>query len=104
MGRIVICGATTGYDLTFDVRHLWMKQKSIIGAHGANAEESQRANELMKQGKLKPVLTRVFPFAECPRALEQMRSNEKRGTFACLAPRRARACGAWPRLSAPRMR
>ena len=40
MGRIVICGATTGYELTFDVRHLWMKQKTIIGAHGSNAERA----------------------------------------------------------------
>jgi crotonyl-CoA carboxylase/reductase len=89
MGRIVICGATTGYELTFDVRHLWMKQKTILGAHGSNAEESQRANELMIQGKLKPVLTRVYPFAECSLAHEQMRSNEKMGNLACLvsAPR-----------------
>jgi crotonyl-CoA carboxylase/reductase len=89
MGRIVICGATTGYDLTFDVRHLWMKQKTIIGSHGSNAEESQRANELVIQGKLKPVLTRVYPFAECSLAHEQMHSNEKKGNIACLvsAPR-----------------
>ena len=34
----VICGATTGYDLNFDVRHLWMRQKSIIGSHFADAD------------------------------------------------------------------
>src|SRR5690606_31565095 len=26
-GKIVICGATSGYELDFDVRHLWMRQK-----------------------------------------------------------------------------
>jgi crotonyl-CoA reductase len=30
-GKIVICGATTGYNLLFDVRYLWMRQKKIIG-------------------------------------------------------------------------
>src|SRR5690606_19177012 len=28
-GKIVICGATSGYNLDFDVRHLWMRQKQI---------------------------------------------------------------------------
>lgn len=84
MGRIVICGATTGFELTFDVRHLWMRQKSIIGAHGSNAEESQRANELVAHGKIKPVLTNVYPFAECPQAHDSMLSNRKKGTIACL--------------------
>lgn len=84
MGRIVICGATTGFELTFDVRHLWMRQKSIIGAHGSNAEESQRANELVASGKIKPVLTNVHPFAECPQAHDSMLSNRKKGTIACL--------------------
>ena len=26
-GKIVICGATSGFDLDFDVRYLWMRQK-----------------------------------------------------------------------------
>jgi len=52
-GRIVICGATSGYDLNFDVRHLWMRQKSIIGSHFANAYEPERANRLVIQGKIR---------------------------------------------------
>ena len=39
-GRIVICGATTGYNLNFDVRHLWMRQKQIIGSHFADADSA----------------------------------------------------------------
>ncbi|MDX6534577.1 MAG: crotonyl-CoA carboxylase/reductase, partial [Gaiellales bacterium] len=38
-GKVVICGATSGYTLDFDVRYLWMKQKQIIGSHFANAYE-----------------------------------------------------------------
>src|SRR5262249_31362569 len=68
MSRIVICGATTGFNLSFDVRHLWMRQKSIIGSHFANAEECQRANELVHQGKIKPVLTETFEYARIPEA------------------------------------
>ena len=46
-GKVVICGATSGYQLDFDVRYLWMRQKQIIGSHFANAwecNEGQRAD------------------------------------------------------------
>ncbi len=84
MSRIVICGATTGFNLTFDVRHLWMRQKSIIGSHFANAEQCQRANELVHQGKIKPVLTETFEFGRIPEAHERMYRNQHMGTIACL--------------------
>ena len=53
-GKVVICGATSGYTLDFDVRYLWMKQKQIIGSHFANAYECMRANQLMAEGKIQP--------------------------------------------------
>jgi len=88
-GRIVICGATTGYNLTFDVRHLWMRQKQIIGSHFADADSSRRANNLMLQGKVKPVMTRLFTWDEIPQAHQLMYENKLHGTVSCLvgAPR-----------------
>jgi crotonyl-CoA carboxylase/reductase len=83
-GRIVICGATTGYNLTFDVRHLWMRQKKIIGSHFADADSARRANRLMIQGKVKPVMTRLFTWDEIPEAHQLMYENELYGTVACL--------------------
>src|SRR3954454_12613203 len=58
-GKVVICGATSGYQLDFDVRYLWMRQKQIIGSHFANAWECNKANELIEQGKIRPVLWRT---------------------------------------------
>src|SRR5258707_454504 len=88
-GRIVICGATSGFDLTFDVRHLWMRQKTIIGSHFANAEECQRANALVHRGAIKPVLTETYGYDDIPLVHEKMRQNQLKGTVACLvgAPR-----------------
>jgi crotonyl-CoA carboxylase/reductase len=82
--RIVLCGATTGYDLHFDARHLWSRQKSIVGSHFANAEQCQRANDLVHQGRIKAVLSETFPFDGMPDAHERMRENLHRGTMACL--------------------
>src|ERR687883_1547104 len=53
-GKVVICAGTTGYNLDFDVRYLWMRQKEILGSHFANAYECMRANELMDQGLIRP--------------------------------------------------
>ena len=50
-GKVVICGATSGYNLDFDVRYLWMRQKQIIGSHFANAWECNQANELIEAGQ-----------------------------------------------------
>ena len=57
-GKVVICGATSGYNLDFDVRYLWMRQKEIIGSHFANAYQANEANKLMAAGKIRPVLWR----------------------------------------------
>ncbi len=88
-GRIVIVGATTGFDLTFDVRHLWMHQKSILGSHFADAGEATRANRLIAQGRIKPVMTRLFTWDQIPEAHQLMYKNQLYGTVACLvgAPR-----------------
>src|SRR3954449_8021857 len=47
-GKVVICGATSGYQLDFDVRYLWMRQKEILGSHFANAWECNKANHLIE--------------------------------------------------------
>ncbi|HEY1359820.1 MAG TPA: crotonyl-CoA carboxylase/reductase, partial [Thermoleophilaceae bacterium] len=57
-GKVVICAGTTGYNLDFDVRYLWMRQKQIIGSHFANAYECMKANELIEQSRIRPVLWR----------------------------------------------
>lgn len=89
-GRIVICGATTGYDLTFDVRHLWMSQKRIIGSHFADADSSRRANKLVEQGLVKPVMTECFDWDQLQEAHQRMYENQLHGTVSILvgAPQR----------------
>jgi crotonyl-CoA carboxylase/reductase len=83
-GTIVICGATSGFQLDFDVRYLWMRQKSILGSHFANAYECQRANQLIAEGKIKPVLSRVFPWTECPVPHQMMKENQHVGKMVVL--------------------
>jgi crotonyl-CoA carboxylase/reductase len=81
-GTIVICGATSGYDLNFDVRYLWMRQKSIVGSHFANSFQAERANQLITEGKIKPVLDEVFDFEQTAEAHQQMAENRHKGKLA----------------------
>jgi crotonyl-CoA carboxylase/reductase len=80
----VICAATTGYTLDFDVRYLWMRQKQIIGSHFANAYESLKANELIERGLIRPVLWRTMGFEGVAEAHQLMRENKHLGKIAIL--------------------
>jgi crotonyl-CoA carboxylase/reductase len=83
-GTVVICGATSGFQLDFDVRYLWMRQKRIVGSHFANAWECNRANILIEQGKIRPVLWRTLGFDGVAEAHQLMYKNEHLGKIAIL--------------------
>jgi crotonyl-CoA carboxylase/reductase len=83
-GKVVICGATSGFNLDFDVRYLWMRQKQIIGSHFANAYEATRANELIEQGLIRPVLWRTMGFEQVAEAHQLMRENKHLGKISIL--------------------
>jgi crotonyl-CoA carboxylase/reductase len=83
-GKVVICAGTTGFDLDFDVRYLWMRQKQIIGSHFANAYECMKANELIEQNRIRPVLWRTMGFEGVPEAHQLMKENQHLGKIAIL--------------------
>jgi crotonyl-CoA carboxylase/reductase len=83
-GKVVICGATSGYNLDFDVRHLWMRQKEILGSHFANAYEATRANQLMAEGKVQPVLWRAMGFDGVAEAHQLLHENKHLGKISIM--------------------
>jgi len=83
-GKVVICGATSGYQLDFDVRYLWMRQKEIIGSHFANAWEANKANQLIEESKVRPVLWQTMGFEKVAEAHQLLRDNKHLGKIAIL--------------------
>src|SRR4029453_10553406 len=83
-GKVVICGATSGYNLDFDVRYLWMRQKEIPGSHFANAYEATRANQLMAEGKIRPVLWRAMGFDGVAEAHQLLKENKHLGKISIM--------------------
>jgi crotonyl-CoA carboxylase/reductase len=83
-GKVVICGATSGYTLDFDARYLWMRQKEILGSHFANAYEAMRANQLMAEGKIRPVLWQAMGFEGIPDAHQLLHENKHLGKISIM--------------------
>ena len=83
-GKVVICGATSGYQLDFDVRYLWMRQKQIIGSHFANAWEATKANALIEESKIRPVLWQTMGFDKVAEAHQLLRDNKHLGKIGIL--------------------
>ena len=61
-----------------------MRQKQIIGSHFANAYECMKANELIEQGRIRPVLWRTMGFDGVAEAHQIMKENKHLGKIAIL--------------------
>jgi crotonyl-CoA carboxylase/reductase len=92
-GKVVICAGTTGFDLDFDVRYLWMRQKEILGSHFANAYECNKANLLIEQGRIRPVLWRTMGFDGVAEAHQLMMENKHLGKISILVGAEAEGLG-----------
>ncbi len=74
-GRVVTVGATTGWDPPTDLRHVFYRQLSVLGSTMGSKGELFQVLRFVEQGKLRPVLDRVLPLAEAPRAQELLVSR-----------------------------
>jgi NADPH:quinone reductase-like Zn-dependent oxidoreductase len=61
-GRLVTCGATSGYQGATDIRYVFSKGLSILGSSMGTRAELLKIAGLVGDGKLKPVIDRVLPF------------------------------------------
>ncbi|MFQ5945655.1 MAG: zinc-binding dehydrogenase [Anaerolineae bacterium] len=80
-GRLVTCGATTGSDARFNLRQLFVKQLELIGTYGGSRGELRQVLAATAQGRIRPVIDRIYPLEE---AAEAHRRMEARGQFGKL--------------------
>lgn len=84
-GMVVFCAGTTGFNITFDARFVWMRQKRIQGSHFAHLKQAAQANKLVIERRIDPCMSEVFPWDDIPEAHMKMRRNEhKPGNMAVL--------------------
>ena len=106
-GMVVFCAGTSGYNLTFDARYVWMRQKRIQGSHFAHLKQASAANQFVLDRRIDPCRAR-FCLGQDPHAHELMRTTDIRpATWRCWSTRRARDCArltTWWRRVADRSR
>lgn len=78
-GRLVICGATTGFKAGIDLRHLFARQLSLLGSYMGRKAELLAAVPLLFEGKLKPVVDEVMPLSEIRAAHERLEGAKQFG-------------------------
>lgn len=78
-GRLVTCGATSGPQVTLDVRRLFWHQWSLLGSTMGNASEYQEIVKRLGRGELRPVVDRVYPMARVKDAYDRLAKGEQLG-------------------------
>jgi NADPH:quinone reductase-like Zn-dependent oxidoreductase len=78
-GRLITCGATTGYDAKIDLRFLFSRQLSLLGSYMGTKSELRTVMKLIAAGRLKPVVDRAFPLAEAAAAHTYLENSKQFG-------------------------
>jgi NADPH:quinone reductase-like Zn-dependent oxidoreductase len=78
-GRLVTCGATTGYDAKLDLRFLFSRQLSLLGSYMGEKGELYTLLKLVAAGRLKPVVDRTFPLSACAEAHAYLEAGKQFG-------------------------
>jgi NADPH:quinone reductase-like Zn-dependent oxidoreductase len=78
-GRLVTCGATTGFDAHVDLRYLFSKQYSLLGSFMGTMGELHQVLKFVFRGQLKPVIDRVYPLSAIREAHERLERKEQFG-------------------------
>jgi len=77
-GRLVTCGATSGFDARTDLRQVFFRHLTLLGSFMGSKAELLEAIKFVAEGKIRAVVDRVFPLRDARQAHELM---ENRGQF-----------------------
>jgi NADPH:quinone reductase-like Zn-dependent oxidoreductase len=75
-GRLLTCGATAGYDPKEDIRFIWTFELQVLGSNGWMREDIEQLFELVRTGKLKPIIDRTFALEEVNAAFDLLENRE----------------------------
>ncbi|MBI4374810.1 MAG: zinc-binding dehydrogenase [Elusimicrobia bacterium] len=71
-GKLITCGATAGPTVNLDLRYVFSRQLEILGSKMGSQGEMRRVARLVGEGKLKPVVDKIFPLNEARQAHEYL--------------------------------
>jgi 2-desacetyl-2-hydroxyethyl bacteriochlorophyllide A dehydrogenase len=75
-GKLLVCGATAGYDPKEDLRYVWSFELQIIGSNSFYDEDLAALMDLIAAGKIKPVIDKVLPLEQAREGLRLIADRE----------------------------
>jgi NADPH:quinone reductase-like Zn-dependent oxidoreductase len=78
-GRLVTCGATSGFEAKTDLRYVFFRQAQILGSTMGPKGSLFDILSHVEAGRLKPVLDRAMPLADAREAHRALEAKEQFG-------------------------
>jgi NADPH:quinone reductase-like Zn-dependent oxidoreductase len=75
-GKLLVCGATAGYDPKEDLRYVWSFELNIIGSNSFYDDDLQALMKLIAEGEMRPVIDKVLPLEEAREGLRLIQDRE----------------------------
>jgi alcohol dehydrogenase len=75
-GKLLTCGATAGYDPKEDLRFIWTFELQILGSNGWMREDLHLLLDMIRDGRLKPVIDKSLPLEQVNEAFRLLEDRE----------------------------
>jgi NADPH:quinone reductase-like Zn-dependent oxidoreductase len=85
-GRVTVCGATSGPNPPANLHRFWWKQLTVYGSTMGTRDDFLGAYELVRAGRARVHVDRVFPLAETRAAHERLEAGEQLGKIVIAIP------------------
>lgn len=83
-GRLVTCGATSGFDAHTDLRQVFYRHLTILGSFMGSKSELLEAMKFVASGRIKAVVDQTLPLSEAARAHELIEDRAQFGKIVLL--------------------
>jgi NADPH:quinone reductase-like Zn-dependent oxidoreductase len=78
-GKLLVCGATAGYDPKEDLRYIWSFELQVIGSNSFYDDNLTALMKLIGDGAMTPVIDTVLPLDQAAEGLRLIRDREVLG-------------------------
>ena len=85
-GRVVVCGATSGPNPPAQLHRFWWKQLDVLGSTMGTRADFLGAYDLVRSGRVRIHVDRVFPLSEIRAAHERLEAGEQLGKIVLTIP------------------
>src|SRR5271154_5515973 len=75
-GKLLVCGATAGYDPKEDLRYVWSFELNIMGSNSFYDDNLSALMQMISEGKMKPVIDKVLPLEQAREGLRLIADRE----------------------------